>query len=166
MIRPDSIRKIALALLVSLVAACGGKVFRQPEVALQGIQLGGIGLTGGTLLVDLRVHNPNGFTLKAERLRYDLHLGDRAARAAGDSTWVPFAQGTYDREFRVGGGDTETIQIPVEFSYSALGGAAASIFRRGTFEYRATGEVEVDTPLGDRSVPFRKSGTVTVAGVR
>ena len=33
-------------------------------------------LRGGTLLVNLRVQNPNGFALNAERLRYDLELRD------------------------------------------------------------------------------------------
>jgi hypothetical protein len=66
----------------------------------------------------------------------------------------------------VGAGATETVQIPVEFSYAGLGGAASSILRNGTFHYRANGEVDVDTPIGTRAVPFNKRGTFTMAGVR
>ncbi|HEX8275437.1 MAG TPA: LEA type 2 family protein [Longimicrobiaceae bacterium] len=157
--------RAALSLLVVLVlSACGSFGFRQPQVTLDGVQLGGLGLRGGTLLVNLRVQNPNGFALNAERLRYNLELRDPGQ--AGDSAWIDFATGSYDREFSVGARDTETVQIPVEFSYSGLGGAASSILRNGTFHYRARGEVDVDTPIGSRSVPFTKRGTFTMAGTQ
>lgn len=162
---------VYFAVLLPLLAglgACGSRVFRQPEVQLQGIQLGGLGLRGGTLLVDLRIRNPNRFALNAEGLKYELWIGDResAQRADVDSLWIPFASGTYDKPFRVGAGETGSVQIPIDFSYSALSGAAGSLLRRGTFDYRASGEVDVRTPLGTHDVPFRRTGTVTVAGVR
>jgi LEA14-like dessication related protein len=163
MIRTTTRAALSLLVLVML-AACGSFGFRQPRVTLDGVQLGGLGLRGGTLLVSLRVENPNGFALNAERLRYDLALRD--PDAAGDTAWIDFATGTFDREFTVGAGATETVQIPVEFSYAGLGGAASSILRNGTFHYRANGEVDVDTPIGTRAVPFKKRGTFTMAGVR
>ena len=152
----------AVLALTTLASACTG--FKKPTIELEGISLGSVGLSGGTLLVNLRVENPNGFALNAERLRYDLALRD--PDAGGDSAWIDFATGTFDREFTVGARATETVQIPVEFSYAGLGGAASSILRNGTFHYRANGEVDVDTPIGTRSVPFTKRGTFTMAGVR
>ena len=161
-----STTRAALSLLVmAMLAACGTFGFRQPKVNLEGVQLGSLGLRGGTLLVSVRVENPNGFALNAERLRYDLALRD--PDVAGDTAWIDFASGTYDQEFSVGAGRTETVQIPVEFSYAGLGGAASSLLRNGTFHYRARGEVDVDTPIGTRAVPFTKRGTFTMAaGVR
>ena len=157
--------RATLSLLVTLlVAGCGTFGFRQPTVTLEGVQLGGLGLRGGTLLVNVRVDNPNGFALNAERLRYDLALRDTGQE--GDTAWIDFASGTFDQEFSVGARAAETVQIPVEFTYSGLGGAASSILRNGTFHYRATGEVDVDTPVGTRAVPFRKRGTFTMAGSR
>ncbi len=156
--------RISLVLLVVLLSACVGSVFRQPEVSLRGVQLGGLGLRGGTLLVNVHVVNPNRFALNARQLEYDLSLGD--PRRAGDTTWIDFASGLYDREFSVGAGDSTTVQIPVEFTYGGIGSAATSILQNGTFDYRARGAVDVRTPLGTRSVPFRKTGTVTLMGVR
>ncbi len=157
--------RAALSLFVLvLLAGCGTFGFRQPTVTLDGVQLGGLGLRGGTLLVNLRVENPNGFALSAHRLRYDLSL--RNTDEVGDSAWIDFATGTFDREFTVGARATETVQIPVEFTYSGLGGAASSILRNGTFDYRAKGEVDVGTPIGTRSVPFTKRGTFTMAGMK
>lgn len=152
----------ALAVLMAfLLSSCAG-AFRQPEVSLEGVELGGLGLTGGTLLVNVRVHNPNSFTLNADQIRYELLLRD--SQAQGDSAWKSFAEGTYQEDVSVGGGRTETFRVPVEFSYSSLGGAATSILRTGRFDYRATGMVVARTPFGAREVPFRKSGTLLMNG--
>lgn len=160
----STIRAALSLAMVLVLAGCGTFGFRQPEVTLEGVQLGGLGLRGGTLLVNVRVQNPNGFALNAERLRYDLALRD--TDQVGDTAWIDFAAGTFDQQFSIGARATETVQIPVEFSYSGLGSAASSILRNGTFHYRATGEVDVDTPVGTRAVPFRKRGTFTMAGSR
>lgn len=158
------LRAVCCALLVLALAACGGSVFRQPQVTLQSVQIGGLGLRGGTLLVSLEVVNPNRFALHANQLSYQLALRDPEETA--DSAWVDFATGTYDQPFSVESGDTAQVQIPVDFTYSGLGSAATSLLRNGTFGYRATGAVAVRTPLGPHSVPFSKRGTVTLLGTR
>lgn len=162
------VRKLAFAMAASLVvlasAACGGSVFRQPEVSLESVRLGGLGLSGGTILVDVEVINPNRFALNANQLRYQLALSD--PDEGSDTTWIDFAEGTYDQPFSVPAGDTAVVQIPVEFSYSGLSSAGTSLLRSGTFTYRATGTVDLRTPLGGYEVPFRKRGTVTLLGSR
>lgn len=164
MVARSSVRAALLLLAVLVLSSCGSFGFRQPEVTLDGVQLGGLGLRGGTLLVNLRVVNPNRFALNAQQLRYDLFLGD--SEEAGDTTWIDFASGTYTEPFSVAARDTATVQIPVEFTYSGLGGAASSILRSGSFDYRASGTVDVQTPLGTRTVPFRKKGTVAMMAAR
>ena len=156
-----SLRSALALLLTVLVGACGS-VFNQPEVTLQSVQVGGLGLRGGTLLVNVQVVNPNSFSLNADELNYQLAVND--PDEPQDTTWIDFASGTYDQAFSVGARDSAVVQIPVEFSYAALGAAAGSIARAGTFTYRATGTVDVRTPLGSRQVPFRKRGTVAVLG--
>lgn len=153
---------LSVLLLVG-VAACG-RAFQQPEVSLDSVRLGGLGLTGGTLLVNLQVVNPNRFALNADRLTYELALRDPAEE--GDTSWIDFSSGTHDVPFSVGGGDTARVQVPVEFTYAGLGSAANSLLRSGTFRYRATGVVDVRTPLGGYDVPFRKLGTITLSGAR
>lgn len=162
--RNKLVRRAAACLVAVVLAGCGSSLVRQPEVSLQGVQLAGLGLQGGTLLVNVRIVNPNRFALNANGLRYDLDLGDD--ESPGDTTWLPFASGSYDRPISVAAGDTTTVPIPVEFAYARLGSAAASILRSGTFEYRARGEVNVSTALGSRGVPFAKRGTVTLLGTR
>ena len=152
-----------LLLLVTL-AACGGGVFRQPEVTLESVQLAGLGLRGGTLMVSVEVTNPNRFALSANQLRYQLAIAD--TESSSDTTWLDLASGTYAEQFTVGGGQTTNVEVPIEFTYSGLGGAASSVLRAGTFNYRATGVVDVRTPVGTREVPFRRSGIVSLLGSR
>lgn len=155
--------RAVVALFVLAAASCVPS-FRQPEVAVEGVRLGSIGLRGGLLLVNLRVTNPNSFGLSANGLRYDLAL-DRAPEP-GDTTWIDFASGTYDRPFSVGARQTSTVEIPVEFTFAGLGSAGMSLIRSGTFEYRARGTVDVNTPIGARTVPFTKRGMMTLSGAR
>ena len=152
--------RTALTLLMGLVASgCASAVFNQPEITLQNVQVGGLGIRGGTLLVSLEVINPNRFALNAEQLTSHLELRDPEAEAQADTTWIDFATGTYDEGFSVSARDTALVQIPVDFNYSGLGAAAGSLIRAGTFTYRASGTVDVRTPLGSHAVPFRKRGT-------
>ena len=155
----------AVLALVLALGACTSRLYRQPEVTLKSVELGGLGLRGGTLLVNLGVVNPNSFALNAERLDYSLVIAD--AGAGSDSTaWLDFATGSYDRAFSVGARDSATVQIPVEFSYAGLGRAGARLLNTGTFDFRARGTVDVRTPVGKYAVPFQKRGTVSLTGVR
>lgn len=158
------VRRLLFAVLLIGLAGCGRGVFRQPAVSLETVRLGGLGLSGGTLLVDLQIINPNRFALNADQLTYALELRDPDEER--DTSWIDFASGTHDVPFSVGAGDTAMVQIPIEFSYSGLGSAANSLLRSGTFAYRATGVVDLRTPLGGYDVPFRKRGTVTLMGTR
>ncbi len=151
-----------MVLFFLLISGCGSSVFQEPEVDLEGVQLGGLGLRGGTLIVNLRIVNPNRFGLSADELTYELEVAD--PDEPGDSDWVEFASGTYDESFTVGARDTSVVQIPIEFSYSALGSAASSILSAGTFDYQATGSVNVGTPIGSYDIPFSKRGIVTLIG--
>ena len=161
MLRSKSLRVVVSA-AVLLLAACVSSMFHEPKITLQNVAIGGLGLQGGTLLVNLRVQNPNGFTLSSEALKYQLAVRD--PNSGTDTVWVDFANGSYDEPFTVRGGETKEVQIPVEFNYSGLGGASSSILRNGTFTYRATGSIDVRTPIGTRTVPFQKHGTVSMLG--
>ncbi|HEU4452164.1 MAG TPA: LEA type 2 family protein [Longimicrobium sp.] len=157
-------RSAAFAALMML-AACSGTV-RQPEIELEGVTLGSLGLGGGTLNVNLRVHNPNRFAIRADDLKYRLFLRRPAEQqaSAGDSAWVEFADGTYPDTISVRGGETRTFRVPVEFTFGALRGAAGSLLQTGRLQYRAEGTVDVRTPIGRREVPFRKTGSFTMSG--
>lgn len=154
------IRSRSLLLPVLLLGACSSAV-RQPEVRLESMRVGGIGLRGGTLYAQVYVGNPNGFDVETRSLTYDMQVEhpDSAGR------WVSFSQGTVDEPVRVRGNGSTIIEVPIQFRYDDLGGAVRSILDTGTFNYRVRGDVELSRPVG-RTIPYSKTGIVSLRGVR
>jgi LEA14-like dessication related protein len=150
-----------LALLV-LSQACTG--FRRPTIELEGVQLGSVGLSGGTLLVNLRVENPNAIGFRAEDLKYDLYLREPGQNTASEDGWQRLTSGTYEEDIVIRGRETRTVQVPVSFRLSDLGPAASSVLRTGRFDYRVTGTVNVRAAGTRREVPFRKTGSMSLTG--
>jgi LEA14-like dessication related protein len=153
---------IRAALLPALVlaAACSSMV-RQPEVRLESVRVGGIGLRGGTLYAQVYVGNPNGFDVETRSVTYDLQVED--PDSAGG--WVTFSQGTVNEEIRVRGNSSTVIEVPIQFRYDDLGGALRSILDTGTFNYRVRGDVRLSEPVG-RTFPYSKTGVVSMSGAR
>ncbi|HEX7048724.1 MAG TPA: LEA type 2 family protein [Longimicrobiales bacterium] len=147
---------VATVMLVCWAAGCVPRV-ESPEVRVVGVRLGGLGLQGGLVYVQLSVVNPNEFGLEADRLTYDLDL--RAA--GGDDEWVNLTEGAFSEEVRVGARDSAVVEIPVEFSYAGVGAAVRSILARGTFDYRVSGRISVTEPISTE-VPYRERGTVAL----
>lgn len=148
-----------LALMTLVFAACAGP--QQPEVRLEGIRVGGMGLRGGTLIAEFMVTNPNSFDLETRSLSYDFELAD----PTGERDWVSFARGTIDERLRVERRSARLLEIPIQFRYDQMGSALRSIIDTGTFSYRVTGDVRLSEPIG-RTFPYRRTGTVSVEGVR
>jgi len=158
--RPNRLAVLTAAALA--LSACAGGV-HQPEIDLEGVSIGSLGLTGGTLVASVRIHNPNRFSLRADDLRYRLSIRQPRDEAR-DTSWVEFAEGTYGDTITVRGRETRTFRIPIEFSYGGLRGAAGTMMRTGRVQYRAEGTVDVRTPVGTREFPFRKTGSVMMSG--
>jgi LEA14-like dessication related protein len=158
--RKNIVRLTGLLSVLALTAAAGCGHVRQPEITLEGVQIGSLGLTGGTLMVNVRVDNPNPFTLRAHRVNYELALRE-PAEDGGQATWIDIATGYFeDDDFEVRARDSRTFRVPVDFTYASAGGAARSVLRTGRFDYRASGTVLVRTPTGWSEVPYRRTGSV------
>jgi LEA14-like dessication related protein len=152
---------LALVLL-TLATACAG--FRAPEIELESVELGSIGITGGTMLVNVAVTNPNSFGARADELRYELFV--REPGDASEDGWRRLAAGTYEEELVVRAGERRVVQVPVAFRFSDLGTAGVSALRTGRVDYRATGTARVRAAGVSRDVPFRKTGSVMIVGAR
>jgi LEA14-like dessication related protein len=154
-------RKIVTALLLALPAAACAGAYRQPEVALEGVRVGSVGLRGGTLYAQLIVRNPNRFDLETRSMTYDLEV----AHPTRAGEWVSFAQGTFDERVRVDSRGSTMLEVPIQFRYDDMGGAFRSILDTGSFIYRVSGNVQLSEPIG-RNFPYRKQGTVSLEGIR
>lgn len=76
--RPRRLAAAALAALALAGSACGAKA---PILAVDGLKVGDMGITGVAVDVRFRVRNPNPDPLNIERLEYELFLnGNRLGR--------------------------------------------------------------------------------------
>ena len=137
------------------LSACSS-VVKEPEVRLDGIRVGSIGLDGGTLRVRLNIVNPNSFGLQAEGLRYLIEIAEDGRDEEG---WDTLSVGTYDERLTVEADDSAFVEIPVRFRYRDLGTAITSLISSGTFDYRISGSVQLREPMR-REFPFRRTGNI------
>ena len=151
------------AALVALTTAtgCFGS-FEEPEIRLEAIRVGSVGLGGGLLYAELSVFNPNDFGLETRSLAYGLEVANSGEE---DPDWVPLADGRYDDPIVIGARDSTRFEVPVEFTFVDLAGIAGAVLDRGLLDYRVSGVVDVREPVS-RSVPFRRVGTVSLDDIR
>ena len=133
----------------STLGMLGG--FKEPVVTFKDLKVAGLGLSGGSLDVYLNVYNPNGFKLDATRLTYKLLVGDQQ-----------LALGALDSRFTVQNGDSTTVRIPINFTYSGISGVARQMMQNGSSDYRVNGDVTVGTPLGNYTIPYDRTGRFSV----
>lgn len=150
------ISALAALAFAAVLAACGG--IRQPDVRLENVRLGAIGLQGGLVYVQLMVVNPNRTGLVAQRLTYDFDVADPNGEG-----WIDFAEGEHLQEVRVPGRDSARVEVPIQFSYREAGRALRSVLDRGALNYRVRGTVDISRPVRTE-IPFRKTGVATLGG--
>jgi LEA14-like dessication related protein len=158
----SAMRKFASVLAgsaLAVVAGCsmlGKAAFQQPVVNLRSVAVRGIGLSGGSLDVQLAVYNPNHYNLDASQLTYQVNL-------AGDSVRV--ASGTLTQQQTFRSNDTTVVVIPVDFTYSGIGAAGRALLNTGAVTYHVLGDVRVGTPVGNFTVPYSSVGRFTTSGL-
>jgi len=140
---------ILVALVLGTVGLWFAQQVRQRE-ALRTVQISfdeadvkNVGLTSATLLVKLRMYNPNSITATLDRANYDLwgngnHLG---SGVISERTDIP-------------PGSTRTVATDFDLSYVGTAGVIWSAQKEGRVSWRITGTAYFDTPLGTMSVPF------------
>jgi LEA14-like dessication related protein len=133
----------------SLLGGCAGLqgVFKDPDLRLNRVIVRGVGLTGGTMDLIVGIYNPNNFDLNGTKLQLgfdveDSHVGDLE----------------YDDDFQVQEGDTTALTLPVRFNWNGLAGAVRTALGQGDLPYKLEGQVTIQTPFGDRKVPFTREG--------
>lgn len=152
---------LGAALTVTVFIAACSSAIKQPEISLASLSVGGIGLRGATLVAHVDIRNPNSFDLETDSITYELE----AASANDPNSWARVSQGVVTERIKVDDHGRTTVEIPIEFNYSSLSGAMRSIVDRGTFNYRVRGNAFVREPLR-RSVPFSKTGNLSLSGAR
>lgn len=150
---------VAVVVLAMASAACSSIFrgsFKEPVVTFRDLRLTGVGTSGGSLEIQLSVYNPNNFRLDGTRLTYNLLV---------DS--IPVGNGILDQAFTVQENDSTIVRLPLSFTYSGIGAAGRQLMQTGAVNYRVRGDVSVDTPLGNRTLPYDRTGRfTTLSGAR
>jgi len=145
--------RFVLATAVTL-GACSGiaeRAFTRPVLTVRAVKLRSIGLTGGSIEATLTITNPNPYPMPVQRATYLFALAD--------STEV--GRGVTAVAFTVPARDSAVVQLPVDVSWQGLRAAARDAARDGTVDYRLSGIVTLDTPLGNPNVSFESAGRFT-----
>jgi LEA14-like dessication related protein len=142
-----------IAILGGPVTGCAtlrsALTFQEPQVALQEINITGLGLTGGTLDLVFDVYNPNNYRLRSTRLEVGLDL---------ESTY--FGDALIDKPLDLSPQNHSRIVMPVRFTWSGVGAAARALLERQALNYGLTGTALLETPLGERRVQLKGKGEV------
>jgi len=150
-------RKLLIAAIAATTmggcATLGMGGFKEPLVQFSDVKIRGLGLTGGALDIVLSIYNPNGFNLDATRVTYRLMVDDKN-----------LGSGVLDHAFRVRGRDSTFVTIPMDFTYAGLGVAGSQLLSSGSVNYRVTGDITVDTPVGNFTRPYDQRGRFSSFG--
>ena len=149
------IRSLTAALAVlTATTACSRiaeRAFARPTIAVRGVKLKSIGLTGGSIQVALAIANPNPYPLPVHRAVYSFALADSTEIGRGESAVA----------FTLPAHDSTLVDLPVDVSWQGLRAAAHDASRDGNVDYVLKGSVTLDTPLGNPNVPFLLAGRFT-----
>ena len=150
-------RKLMIAATAALALGTAGcssllrNSFSEPVVSFRGLSVQSLGLTGGSLEVQLGVFNPNGYDLNATRLTYNLMLDD-----------VQFGSGELNERLTVQQNDTTVVRIPIDFTYRGVGEAGRQLLNTGAVRYQIRGDLTVGTPVGSFTRPYSGAGRYTL----
>ena len=131
-------------------------LFTSPTVAFRGVALESISPFGGRVRVNLLVRNPNAYSLSTSAMTYELFVRDTVALARGADTL----------HRTVGGHDSLLVALPLDISLRGLVLAANSVVGFGMVPYRLVGDIDADTPIGSRRIPFDQKGEFAPVKIR
>lgn len=155
--RPASLGiSLALMLLAAACAPSSGPAraplpFIRPDVTLHDARLGGIGLLGGTIDLEMTVYNPNAYALESPRVRFHVLLGHDE-----------IAAGTADLDVVVPPYDSTIVRLPASFAYAGLSRAGREFVATGAATYRVMGRIAVGTPDGRLWFPYERVGRISM----
>ena len=154
MTRPNSSARFYLAATLLAMSSCSRlaeRAFARPTIAVRGVRVKSVGLTGGSIQVSLAIANPNPYPLPTERATYIFALVDSTEIGRGESAAA----------FTLPARDSTVVELPLDVSWQGLRAAARDAARDGTVDYRFTGSVTLETPVGNPNVPFESAGRFT-----
>lgn len=126
-------------------------VFKFPDITFLGLKVKDLTIGGADILFDVRFDNRNEFDLFILRISYSLELGGRPlgnGRIKGDKDMKPHEEKEYS--------------LPLLLNFFEVGKKVYGILHQDSYPCRFTGEIFVKTIWGFLTIPFDKSGEVSI----
>ncbi|HEX9188044.1 MAG TPA: LEA type 2 family protein [Vicinamibacteria bacterium] len=146
-------RRWAAAGLVVLglaASACGVKA---PILAVDGVKMGDVGITGAALDVRFRVRNPNPEPLNIDRMEYELFVnGNRLGR------------GFESKGLALEGFGEGKVESRVDVNFLALPGAVKDVLRQDRVKARVKGHFYTSGSYGTKRLGFDADADVDLGG--
>ena len=137
-------------MLLMLLTGCTSLVQR-PEVTVKELNVVSFDGTGLGMELYLRVKNTNSYNLKLDGYSYDLKV-----------MALPLAKGSAREEINFPSHAETDLRIPIRISFSDL----VEIMKRqpnpDSIPYQLTAGLDLETPLGEMSVPVNRTGTYSI----
>jgi LEA14-like dessication related protein len=144
-------RPILLVPVALLTTGCAVLQFQAPTTQLVAVEVTRLSLEGGALRLLLDVHNPNAYQLRTTRIALGIDLEG-----------THFGDVAITEDVALPAGQTTKVPVPLSFSWTGVGTGARSLLGRGAVRYAIEGQLTLGTPLGDKAVPVRGTGEVTL----
>lgn len=120
----------------------------KPELTFKRLELSGLSFESATLGVVYEIDNPYEIPIELAHVDYQLAVEGRRVFSGSPNQGV-----------RIPAGRSREITFPAKVRYADLGAVARSIFTKNELQWRAAGNLGVDTPVGLLKFPLSKSGT-------
>jgi LEA14-like dessication related protein len=139
----------ARALVLALVPAAGCATVKTPILALDGLRVGDMGLSGVALDVGFRVRNPNPEPMTIERFEYELFVnGNRLGR------------GFEPRGLELPGYGETKVRTRFDVNLLQLPGAVKDVLREDRVHARAKGRFYATGSFGRKELGFNSDAEV------
>jgi LEA14-like dessication related protein len=119
------------------------QIVEKPKVEFEHVDLKDVNGNGATVLVGLKIENPNSFSLHVDSVRYTLEIKGK-----------PLTSSTIDKAVEVPGKGSAIVEIPVPVKFADLFSSVFDFLQSGTTQYRVSGDAKV----GSFSIPFDQKG--------
>jgi LEA14-like dessication related protein len=137
-----------LVLLALAASACGVKA---PILAVDGLKVGDMGITGVALDVRFRVRNPNPEPLNIDRMEYELFVNGNRLGRGFDSKGLPLE----------GFGEGK-VQSRVDVNFLALPGAVKDVLHQDKVKARVKGHFYTSGHYGNKRLGFDADAEVNL----
>ncbi len=152
-------RFFTLITLIVLLAGCDTinsalvkSVAEKPELSVQGLKVTGISLSSVSLLLTLKVQNPNSYKLAISGYDYQIALDDKK-----------ILDGSDDKGFSVPAKDSSTVELPLTIGFIQAKELLASIGTDNQLKYDVKAKMKLAAPvLNLLSINAGKQGSIEI----